>query len=241
MAAGRRVSRRDFLKRLGTIGTAIALGKSAGNTAAQEKSFVVKVFSTKGRTAKSIIEHYPEVENKEISLYKLKGTRGELRDAMFKRSANETKTLTPPSEKLKSVLHTHMINSANSSLTRDYKIKRMMLPSPEDFLTLINFLKKGLIKKPIVMHVATIDEKGKLIGYVSARFGEKFLRNYSIENPRMGEVLDEIINTNENGLNTPQRINKYHGLVQRLREFGIIIKTTPTKEYTTKRGYFERK
>jgi len=221
------ISRRTVLKIIGKslVGTAF-LGLVAKRANAQETTPAPKIISTRGHSVKSIIESYPAVNEKEISLYKMRGTRGEIIDGMYERSTHGTKVKTPLPEKLKSIIHTHIIENANPNLSRKYKIKRMMYLSPKDFRAFNQALEKGAIKKPIVFHVATINEKGKVMLYTSMRFGEKFLEQYYKNNPELHNTIKEICQINEEGLKNPEQIDAYNSLVNKLKNHGAIIKTT---------------
>lgn len=237
------VSRRAFLKAFGKAAARVALGNTGRRLLmAEEGKLFQKIISTKkGGVRRVIIESYPDVDSKEVSLYKLRGTRGEVIDGMTKRSAHGTDSTTPLPEKIKSITHTHSIKYANPDLSNNYKAKRMMYFSPKDFRAIIAPLEKGLIRKPITFHIATINEAGKIIGYTSILLGKRFLENYGKQNEGLLTVLEKIWSIPDGAVETAGQIDAYTALVYRLKEFGAVIKGRPMPGYIFNNKTFEKR
>ncbi len=235
-----KISRRSFIKKSGTALAGLGLLGTRKITA-QEKSTELNAISTRGTSAMRVIESYPEVNKKEVSLYKLRGTSGILIDGMVERTTHNTTTETVHPDYVKSLVHTHGLLTAEPTVSASHKVKSRMYLSPQDLRAYFSHLRQGTITKPIVLHLATINEHGKVIGYTSVLFGKKFLINYYKSDPQLIRVAERLCNTLPEEVKTNSGVDKYNALLLELKNHGAIFKVTPAAGYIYRNQSFEKK
>lgn len=239
-----KISRRSALK---LIGTGIAAGLLGRHFSELKKPVELEksppngllkipdnpqTIITRGRSAKSVIEGWPDVRTKEMEWYKTKGTRGELKQDVVLRTPDRSSSVYL-SRPLKSSLHTHLKLSQIDP--------PMAYPSPADieniFLSIASEIRSPGSLTP-TMHVASIDQNGKVTGYGSMRVTKRLVSEYKNKNPELAGILEKI---KQIKFRRKEDVSGYIDLVGKLKKFGLQLRATPMPGHKFEKYYFTLK
>ncbi len=117
------------------------------------------------RSARQQIEGTPRIITHEMGWYKVTGKPGKMHDAVRERAPGGIKP-TSAMEEHRSFIHTHHEHGTTKRVRR-----KLALPSHADLAHLLTLASAYVPHAKVkYFHIATVDRKGKVIGYTSIKF-----------------------------------------------------------------------
>lgn len=177
-------------------------------------------------SAKERIEATRRIATHEMAWHRSR--KGELKPASTLRTT-ETVSIKPPRKKDYSEIHTH-----TGELVQGEKIivgEGRSLPSTSDISMIIRDIKLSNIR---TWHIATINENGKVTGYVSLHATSKFLKFAKTS------TLKDVNNRFKLSINSPHGKEAVHkvGLLEKMQKRGLNVHITPMFGYVFIDGMF---
>lgn len=195
---------------------------------AHKKSFLFKPVRPRVPSAKSRMEATPGLAEREMAWYKSRP--GELRPAAKRRRPREVYRW-PPKERDVSTIHTHPVSPRQSSRSG------LSFPSSHDIGAMISEIYHTNLRN---WHVATVDRRGGVIGYVSIYAPPKFVRFIRGEHAAVQRLVDAF-NSRRKQVIVPDTLAQKKVRMKKLVEAGMRIRYTPMPGYVFEKGFFKKK